>query len=265
MEMFSIASSSSGNCICVGTGDYHVLVDAGITGKKVEEGLNRYNLTSTDINAILVTHEHGDHISGLGVLSRKLHVPIYATKGTWKGIMECKSVGRIDESLFNEIHYDETFTVGPLTVDPIRISHDTYEPVAYAISDDNKKMAIMTDLGKYDDYIVGKLQDVNAILLEANYDYNMLQVGRYEPWLKRRVNGERGHLSNEMSGQLLCRIAGDNLQTVLLGHMSKENNVPELAYEAVRCEMRLSDTPYEPDDFKIICAPRYEASERVVV
>ena len=263
--MFSIASSSSGNSICLGVDGFHVLIDVGITGKKVEEGLNRYNLSCTDIDAILVTHEYSDHISGLGVLSRKLHVPIYTTKGTWEGIMECKSVGKIDESLFHEIYYDEKFRVGPLTVDPIKISHDARQPVAYAVKGDDKKMAIITDLGKFDDYIVDKWQDVNAILLEANYDYNMLQVGRYEPWLKRRVNGDKGHLSNEMSGQLLCRIASENLQTVVLGHMSKENNVPELAYETVRCEVRLSDLPYEPDDFEIICAPRYEASKRIIV
>lgn len=265
MEMFSIASSSSGNCICVGTKDYHVLIDVGITGKKIEEGLNKYGLSGSDIKAILITHEHGDHIKSLGVMSRKYHLPIYTTKGTWSGAIECKSLGKIDESLFHEVHYDEAFKVGPLTINPIKVSHDTNEPVAYVVSGDEKRVAVITDLGKYDDYIVDNLQDLDAILLEANYDYNMLQVGRYEPWLKRRVNGDTGHLSNEMSGQLLCRIAGDKLKTVLLGHMSKENNVPELAYEAVRCEVKLSDTPYEPEDFRIICAPRYEASEKVVV
>lgn len=265
MEFFTIASSSSGNCVCVGSKGYHILIDAGITCKKIVEGLSVYDLTLDDINAILVTHEHSDHIKGLGVLSRKCSLPIYTTLGTWQGILDCKSIGEIDRSLYNQVNYDESFDIGPLTVEPFMISHDANEPAGYVVSDGDKRIAIATDLGVYDDYTVDKLRDLNAILLEANYDYNMLQVGRYEPWLKRRVHGDKGHLSNELSGQLLCDIASDKLSHILLGHMSKENNVPELAYEAIRCEIRLSSVPYQPDDFNIICAPRYEASERIIV
>ncbi len=265
MEMFSIASSSSGNAVCIGAEGCHILVDAGITCKRINEGLEQYNLTLDDIDAILVTHEHSDHIHGIGVISRKYSIPIYTTVGTWEGILRYKSLGRIDESLFHEVRYDETFSIGKMSIDPFKLSHDANEPVGYVVSFEDKKMAIATDLGVYDDYIVEKLSDVNAILLEANYDYHMLQVGSYEPWLKRRVHGEYGHLSNEMSGQLLCDIACDRLSYVLLGHMSKENNIPDLAYETIRCEVKLSDVPYEPDDFKILCAPRLEPSERIVV
>ncbi|MCR4611803.1 MAG: MBL fold metallo-hydrolase [Lachnospiraceae bacterium] len=265
MEMFSIASSSKGNSICVGTEDFHILIDAGITFKRIQEGLSSYNLSSDDISAVLVTHEHSDHISGLGVLSRKCSIPIYTTKGTWEGIIDYSSIGKMDESLYNEVRYDERFTIGPLTIDPFRISHDANEPVGYVISCEGKKIAVVTDLGIYDEYIVDKLQNLNAILLEANYDYHMLQVGHYQPWLKRRVHGDMGHLSNEMSGQLLCDIACDNLSYVLLGHMSQDNNYPELAYEAIRCEVKLSDVPYEPEDFEIICAPRCDVSKRIIV
>lgn len=265
MEMFSIASSSDGNSICVGSGDCHILIDAGISCKRIIEGLDYYNHSIDDIKAILVTHEHSDHIKGIGVVSRKYNIPIYTTMGTWQGIMSCSGMGKIEESLFHEVRYDETFRIGPFTIDPFRTSHDANQPVDYVITDGEKRVAVVTDLGVYDDYTVEKLRDLNAILLEANYDYHMLQVGPYQTWLKKRVNGDKGHLSNEMSANLLCEIANDNLSHVMLGHISKDNNVPELAHETFRCEIKLSDTPYEPDDFKILCAPRKEVSERIVV
>ena len=263
--MFSIASSSSGNCICVGASDCHILIDTGITCKRISEGLSEYGLSLDDISAILITHEHSDHICGLGVLSRKYGIPIYTTKGTWQGILDAKSTGNIDDSLYHEVIYDEPFNIGSLCIAPFRTSHDANEPVDYVISCDDKKVAVVTDLGVYDDYTVNKLQDLNAILLEANYDYYMLQVGRYQTWLKHRVNSDIGHLSNEMSARLLCDIACDKLSHVLLGHISKENNVPELAYETFKCELTLSDIPYSADDFNIMCAPRCEVSKRIVV
>ena len=265
MEFFSLASSSKGNCICVGEGDTHILIDTGITFKKIEEGLSRYNLTADDIDAILITHEHSDHIKGLGVISRKKGIPIYTTRGTRQGILDVSSLGQINTGLFNEIRYDEAFDIGSLNILPFKTSHDASEPCDYVITHDDKRIAVVTDLGVYDDYTVDNLSDLNAIFLEANYDYNMLQVGPYQPWLKKRVHSDMGHLSNEMSGQLICDIACSKLTHIVLGHMSNENNVPELAREAVRCEILLSDVPYAPDDFEIICAPRYEPSEKIVI
>ncbi len=265
MEMFSIASSSDGNSICVGAGECHILIDAGISCKRIVEGLKYYNHSIDDIKAILITHEHSDHIKGIDVVSRKYNIPIYTTIGTWQGIIGASCTKTIDESLFHEVRYDETFHIGPFTIDPFKTSHDANQPVDYVITDGDKRVAVVTDLGVYDDYTVEKLQDLNAILLEANYDYHMLQVGPYQTWLKRRVNGDKGHLSNEMSASLLCKIANDKLSHVMLGHISKDNNVPELAHETFRCELTLSDTPYTADDFRIICAPRAEVSERIVV
>lgn len=261
MRLCSIASGSSGNCICVGTESHQVLIDAGISGKRVENGLQQIGLTTKDINGILITHEHSDHISGLGVLSRRYGLPIYATEKTIQAILSVKSVGKIDESLFHVIKPDEKFTIGDMQIEPIRISHDAADPVAYLLSQGRKKMGVVTDLGKYDKYIIDKLQGLDVLLLEANHDIHMLQVGSYPYPLKQRILGDKGHLSNELSGQLLSHVLHDKLKAVLLGHLSQENNYAELAYETVRLEIDMGDTPYKADDFPIHVAKRDTISE----
>ncbi len=267
--MFSIASSSSGNCIYVGNEDTHILIDAGISGKRIEAGLNEYGLTLNDIDGVLVTHEHGDHIAGLGVIARKCAIPIFATKGTIEAIKSTKSVGKIEDSLFNEVIHDEMFELKSLSIKPIKTSHDAAEPAAYVVSCDNegckKKVAVCTDLGIYDNYIVDNLQGLDAILLEANHDVKMLQVGSYPYPLKQRILSEEGHLSNELSGQLLSEICHDNLKKVLLGHLSKENNYEDLAFQAVNLEVSLGENPYSGRDFDIEVAPKESVSNKIVV
>ncbi|MBR1931408.1 MAG: MBL fold metallo-hydrolase [Lachnospiraceae bacterium] len=260
MRMCSIASGSSGNCIYVGSEATHLLVDVGISGKRTEAGLNSLGITGADLDGILVTHEHADHISGLGVIARKYGVPIYATKGTIEAIQGCSNVGQIDASLFHEVHSDVKLGIKDLVINPMKISHDAAEPVAYRISYGSQKIAICTDLGEFNDYTVECLKGMDALLLEANHDVKMLQVGPYPYHLKQRILGERGHLSNENSGRLLSRILHDKLQSVFLGHLSKENNLPELAYEAVRMEITMGDNPYRADDFRIQVAKRNEVS-----
>lgn len=260
MRLCSIASGSSGNCIYVGSDATHLLVDAGVSGKRVESGLHKLGLTGRDLDGILITHEHADHICGLGVLARKYQVPIYATEGTLSAIRKNDGLGELEEGLFCPVREDEKLTLKDLTVNPMHISHDAAQPVGYRISYGNKRAAVCTDLGAYDEYTVECLRGVNALLLEANHDVKMLQVGPYPYYLKKRILGERGHLSNEHSGRLLCRILHDGLQTVLLGHLSKENNLPELAYESVRMEIELGDTPYKAGDFDIRVAGRNEMS-----
>ena len=225
MRLCSIASGSSGNCIYVGSDKTHLLVDAGISGKKVEFGLNSLDLTTGDLDGILVTHEHSDHIKGLGVVARKCGVPIYATQGT------------------------------------IRAA----EPVAYRIGQGDREVGIATDMGVYDEYIVKNLEGLDALLLEANHDVNMLQVGKYPYYLKRRILGDKGHLSNETAGQLLCRLLHDNMKQILLGHLSRENNYEALAYETVCAEVTMGDNPYKAKDFRIDVAHRDTASEVVEV
>lgn len=263
MELCSIASGSSGNCICAGSDNCHILIDAGISGKRIEAGLNSVDLKTQEMQAILVTHEHIDHIAGLGVLARRYGIPIYATAGTIRGILHTKSVGKIDEALFHEIKPEEDFTVGDLTIEPIPISHDAAEPVSYKVKQPGKSMAVMTDLGIYDDNIIEKMKGLDALLLEANHDVHMLQVGSYPYPLKQRILGDRGHLSNELSGRLLGEVLHDDFKTVFLGHLSKENNYPELAYETVRLEVTMGENPYKGDDFPMHVAKRDEPSEMI--
>ena len=261
MRLCSIASGSAGNCIYVGSEHTHLMVDAGISGKRIEQGLNEIGLKTKEVNGILITHEHSDHISGLGVVARRYGIPIYATRGTIDAILRTKSVGKIDKALFCEIEPEVDFTIGDVTVSPIAISHDAAQPTAYIVRQEEKSIGVITDLGKYDSYLIERLQGLDVLLLEANHDINMLQVGSYPYYLKQRILGDRGHLSNELSGQLLGQILHDKFKTVLLGHLSKENNYEELAYETVRLEVAMGDNPYKADDFPIYVADRDTVSQ----
>ncbi len=265
MELFSIASGSSGNCICVGDSSSHIMIDAGISGKRIEAGMNTYGYTTGDMDGILITHEHSDHICGLGVVARKYGVPIYGTKGTLDKIRATTGLGKIDSGLFREIEKEQEFTVGGLTIQPIPISHDAADPVAYRVKSGTKSVAVLTDLGTYNQDIVESVAGVDALLLEANHDINMVQVGSYPYPLKQRILGDRGHLSNERSGQLLSQVLHDDLKYIFLGHLSKENNMPELAYETVRLEITLGDTPYRGNDFPIEVASREQVSKRITI
>lgn len=242
MKICSIASSSSGNCIYVGGNNTNILIDAGISGKKIELGLKEINLSPNDIDGILVTHEHSDHIKGLGVMSRKYKIPIYATLATWEVLSGTSSLGKIDMSLHNCIIPNEDFEINEFVIHPFNSYHDAIDPVCYTISNGSKKISIATDLGCFDEYIVEKLKDSNVLFLEANHDINMLQVGSYPYFLKRRILSDVGHLSNEMSGKLISNLYNKNLSHIILGHLSKENNYPELAYESVKMEMITSKT-----------------------
>lgn len=265
MRLCSIASGSSGNCIYVGSDCAHVLIDAGISGRRVEAGLNSLELTGRDLDGILITHEHSDHIKGLGVIARKYGIPIYATGGTVDAMVRSGSLGKIPEGIFREIREDEPFLIKDLVVNPFTIPHDAAQPVGYRLECGEHSVGIATDLGKYNEYIIENLQNLDALLLEANHDIRMLQVGRYPYYLKQRIMGDRGHLSNENAGQLLCRLLHDNLKAVFLGHLSKENNYEELAYETVCSEVTMGDNPYKSKDFKIQVAKRDYISETVTV
>ncbi|GAA6492065.1 MAG TPA: MBL fold metallo-hydrolase [Candidatus Bariatricus faecipullorum] len=265
MRLCSIASGSSGNCIYVGSDHTHLLVDTGVSRKRIEEGLARLGIKGEELTGVLVTHEHADHIQGLGVFSRKYEIPVYATPGTIQGIQNYKSLGKMPEGLYHEVQTDTDFMLGDILVHPFSISHDANEPSGYRFQQGEKRMAVATDLGKYDAYTVENLQNLDAVLLESNHDIHMLEVGPYPYYLKQRVMGERGHLSNEVSGRLLCDILHGNMKKVLLGHLSKENNFAELAYETVKLEITLGDNPYKGEEIPISVAKRDQISEIVTV
>lgn len=263
MQLTSIASGSSGNCIYIGTERTHVLIDAGISGKRIENGLQALDLTAQDIEGILITHEHCDHIAGLGVMARRHGLPIYATYKTIDAILGISSLGRIDPALFCPIEPEVDFAIGDMQIHPVRVSHDAADPVAYLVRQGEKTAGVITDLGVYDDSLVEKLRDADVLLLEANHDIKMLEVGPYPYPLKQRILGEKGHLSNSACGQLLSQILHDSFRTVMLGHLSKENNYPELAFQTVSVEVDMGDCPYSAKDFPIRVAPRDRLSETI--
>ncbi len=283
MRLMSIASGSSGNCIYAGSGNTHLIIDAGLSGKKIENGLKEIGLRTADMDGVLVTHEHSDHIQGLGVISRRYHLPIYATAGTIEAIMSSGTCGKIDPALFHEISADRNFMLKDIEVGPFRISHDAAEPVAYRLTEKvcesglsgdapaviNKEervsAAVCTDLGKYDDYIMEHLRGVSILLLESNHDVNMLEVGPYPYYLKQRILGEKGHLSNETAGELLSKVITDSMKAVLLGHLSHENNFTELAYETVKQELLMRHPELSDRKFSMEVALRDRCSQLIQV
>lgn len=265
MEICSIASGSSGNCIYIASENSRILIDVGISGKRIREGLQSIGVEPEDLTGILITHEHSDHISGLGVLCRKYGIPVYTTKGTKQYILNCSAMGKLDESLFQEIEYEVDFMVGDLLIHPFAIAHDAAQPVAYVARHGEKSIGVATDMGHYDENIIRNLTGLDAVLIEANHDVNMLQVGSYPYYLKRRILSDQGHLSNENSGRLLSKIMHNDFKCVMLGHLSKENNMAELAYETVRQEMVLADGCCLCSEFSMFVAKRDQVSQVVTI
>lgn len=264
MRMMSIASGSSGNCIYIGTETTHILIDDGISKKKVVEGLSKLDLKLDDLNAILITHEHSDHIGGLGVLERQAAIPIYGTDSTLNYIKNETKLGKMPEGIYNSIKAEEVFSIGDITVESVRISHDAVDPVAYVLSYGDKKAGVVTDLGFYNEQIISKFSNLNSLLIESNHDINMLMTGPYTYMLKQRILGDKGHLSNEACGKLLCELLGNRTDYVFLGHLSKENNFPELAFETVRCEINQGEQDFVANDFNIQVAKREMPSDIVI-
>ena len=248
----SIASGSSGNSIYFGSDNTHILIDAGISNKRIEEGLKSLGLKVSDLSGVFITHEHSDHIQGLKTLTKKYQIPIYATKGTLDYIKKKKIIEGY-EGLCNIIAADTEFSVADINAKVFKISHDASEPVGFRLSTAGKSVA------------VDNLQNLDAIMLEANHDIRMLEVGPYPYHLKRRILGNKGHLCNENAGKLLARILHDRIKHIFLGHLSKENNYPSLAYETVKVEIDEADVEYRGSDFRIDVAKRDAMSEVVLL
>ena len=265
MKLMSIASGSSGNCIYVGSDNTSVLIDAGVSRKKIIEGLKTIDIDIKDIDAILVTHEHIDHTRGLGVIARGYEIPVYATEETCNEISTMSCLGDFDRDVLHAISPDNRFCIGDIEIEAHSIWHDAVDPVCYSLYNGKNKISVATDMGDFDNYIVEKLKDSDAMLIEANHDIRMLQVGSYPYALKQRILGKRGHLSNEASAKLILKILNEHIKAIFLGHLSKENNYPELAYETVKLE--LSNNPFSKDirDFNLQVASRDRASNLISI
>ncbi|MCR5304191.1 MAG: MBL fold metallo-hydrolase [Lachnospiraceae bacterium] len=263
MRMCSLGSGSSGNCIYAGTSTANILIDTGLSCKKTVERLNDIGTDISEIDAIFLTHEHSDHISGLRVISKKYNIPIYSTYGTIEAVKRTPNACEIDETLYHCVEPDVAFEIKGVKAVPVRIDHDAADPVAYRLEADGKRGGVITDLGTFSEYTVQAMSGLQTIFIEANHDLRMLECGRYPYPLKQRIMGDHGHLSNDDSARLLSYLLNDDIERVMLAHLSRENNLPVIAYESVRSGISLSDTKYEGDDFPINVCPRDEISKIV--
>ena len=260
MQLYSIASGSSGNCIYLGEEDGGILIDAGISRKRIVTGLERKGLSLDDIKAIFITHEHSDHISGLGPVLRKNPIPVYATADTVSAIWEKTNMNNISPELFHSIRPEEEIEAGEMLVRPFSISHDAVDPVCYTVEKQGKRAAVATDMGCFDDTIIRVLGQCDSVLIEANHDINMLQVGPYPYSLKMRILGNKGHLSNTSCADLIKEILHKDLKHLVLGHLSRENNFPQLAYRTVLDELEKTET-WGTLDSRLMVASRDEPTE----
>ncbi len=231
IKVCSLFSGSSGNCIFVSYNDTAILIDAGVSGRRIEAALAEIGESFDKIGGIFITHEHSDHITGAGILSRRHNIPIYANSTTWMAMRS--TLGKLKPEFVHYIELGEAITVGDITVKPFSIPHDAVCPVGYNIFIDGKKLTIATDIGHMDSELLTNMEKSEMILLESNHDVEMLKTGRY-PWpLKQRILGDNGHLCNDIAGQVVAHLAKCGTKRFLLGHLSKENNFPELAYQTV--------------------------------
>ena len=233
MRFCSLASGSSGNCHYIESEEYRVLVDIGLSGRQIEQAMRLRGLDPASVDAVFVTHEHNDHIRGVGVWARRYRIPVLATAGTWRG-ME-RLVGEIPGELQREIVIGRGYRLGKLRIEAIPICHDANQPCGYSLDCEGRRVVIVTDTGILTPAAFDKLREADLAVLESNHDIEMLMNGPYPMPLKRRIRSNLGHLSNEDCGQALARLYAEKKKGVyLLGHLSRENNRPELALSTVR-------------------------------
>ncbi len=232
LNFCSLYSGSSGNCLLIQSDKSNILVDCGVSMKKIGDSLNKYGLNFDDLDAILITHEHSDHVKALSTITKNFDTPIYANIETTSKLKNVK----LDN--FKYFKIDNDFKIGNLNIHPFSIPHDAANPCGFSIYNNRKKITIATDLGHMNDDLFENLKYSNLLLLESNYEPEMLNCSKYPFLLKKRIAGPKGHLSNQVAGKTISELSKYNLETVFLGHLSKENNLPELAYETVISELR---------------------------
>lgn len=243
MNFSILASGSSGNCTYIETPQQRVIVDAGLSGKKIIGLLDQIDRTASDLDAIFVTHEHSDHVHGVGVLSRKYNLPIYANKETWLAMD--RSIGKIADENRRFIEPDDMMTLGDLDILSYSVSHDAIAPQFYSFQKGSKQFVMLTDTGYVSDKLRGLLRNASAYLIESNHEIEMLRYGKY-PWsVKQRILSDKGHLSNEDGALAMVDLIGEATQDIYLGHLSSDNNTKNLAMSAMTDILTERDFPVE--------------------
>lgn len=229
MEVHVLASGSTGNAVFINMDNRRFLVDAGISATRIEKALKSIGTHPSELDAVLITHEHHDHISGLPVFLKRHGIPVYTRAATWQGI---DFAGNLPPECIREMH--DSLTFGDVHIESFDISHDAAEPVGFVFTCRDKKLSVATDLGIFTASVVRALSQADAIVLESNHDPDMLAIGPYPPFLKKRIRSRYGHLSNYDAAGLLGCVNRKAHTQVFLAHLSQENNCPDLAEFTVR-------------------------------
>lgn len=235
LTLTTLASGSSGNCMLVSAGGTHILLDAGISARRIGAALRVLALEPSDLDGILVTHEHSDHVSGLATLNKKYHIPVYTSPGTGRRL--CYRIAALEDVL-RPCAPGAAFSLGGVDIETFPTLHDAAEPMGFALSDGGRKAAVVTDLGCVTEEVLRGVSGADLLVVEANHDADWVRSGSYPPMLKRRILGDHGHLSNEDGGFLARQMAEKGTRTVILAHLSQENNTPEHARRAVQGVLR---------------------------
>ena len=259
----TLFSGSSGNAVYLSTDEGAILIDCGMSGRQTVDAMCAADLDPREIRAILITHEHSDHVKGAGILSRKLNIPIYATEGTWLGMESC--VGHVPEHHRIMINAGESFFFEELEIVPFSIPHDANDPVGYRIYTPKTSVAVVTDLGYFADSVRDAVTGAEVVLLESNHDPQMLEENPHYPMhLKRRILGRKGHLSNQTSAEAAVALWQSGTRHLLLGHLSSENNDPHLAYRTVQTALIAAGAEIGRD-VTLNVAGRYQVSHLYTV
>lgn len=257
----SLYSGSSGNSLFVESENTKLLVDAGVSSKKIEEALANLEIDPTSIDGILITHEHSDHVQGLGTFAKKFNLPVFVNEKTLDAMPKQKE--KISEKNIKLFNINEKFEIGDLKVKPFSIPHDAANPCGFNIFKDDKKISIATDIGHMTNGILKNLEDSIFIMLESNYDPEVLKYSKYPYQLKTRIAGPDGHLSNELAGKTISYLLNSGLKQAVLGHLSKQSNFPELAYKTVIDEIMC--TKYDETSLKLSVASRDIPGNKIIL
>lgn len=261
LELCTLASGSSGNCLLVSDGATHILVDAGISCRRITTALKGLGIAPETLSAVLITHEHTDHMAGLTTLTKQLRVPVYTSRGTGRQL--CYRIPFLDE-LLQPFVPGACFSIGGIDVESFPTPHDAAESACYALSAGGRKAAVVTDLGHVTAEVEAGIRGADLLVAETNHDVEWLRSGPYPYFLKERILGQRGHLSNEDGARLVCAAVHTGARQVILAHLSHENNTPARARQTV--EDALARMGVQTGrDVTVEVAPRSEPGRRYVV
>ncbi|MBI4858444.1 MAG: MBL fold metallo-hydrolase [Acetobacterium woodii] len=260
MKFCSLYSGSSGNSLFVSNNSTKILIDAGLSGKRIQSSLDAIAENPNEIGGIMVTHEHSDHIHGVGVLSRRFDLPVYANEKTWEAMM--KDLGKIAEHNIKVFDFEKPFDIMDLQIEAFKTSHDAADSAGFVISDGKKRVGIATDSGIITAEMRKALCGCDLVVLESNHDVSMLEAGSYPFYLKQRIKSDFGHLSNETAGDLALALVKEGTRQLVLAHLSQENNYPLLAYETTARILTQAGIALE-EDVTLCVAKRSCASETI--